>query len=502
MKKKENNGTQTLSTVFQLTVADDKYKKVINDIKLVRYIKWHVGSLYFVMNYAGAKIEEKDGDLRVLVDRKSLPGAQEGKIIVDKSSADLIKSLVNKEMSTDEDGNLSMVADQEYIKWLKSVVKNIYGVSASGPRDNSKLVVSSNHVTYLLETVFKHKEGQDIYSSRRYVLDMLNKYSNGKGWCTAVGDDIRADIKSLWYAKDPSIAKCTRMFLAFQGKRNPPLFRFQGIKFNANVPKKFDNNSITLSWNNDLGPVEFRILGSKQKDGSRKLDKSRWLLWKGICEGRIKHGTICLNERDGKLMLNVPYSVPISANVNDKKTVLEAAFVNNVNNFIQCSVRQGDGRDEMVTMIDQMRNEQLSCSEALAGIDRLSEQSEKLDLRRRACNGIGKACRAATERLNRVTQQRQSVSNYWCHKWSRVIIDTAIRWKCGTIRVFDVPEKLINGRVIGHLFDRSWPWSNFRLKLGYKAKLAGINLVWSGSGSVDKVGEVLLPGVEEPVVAS
>ena len=214
-------------------------------------------------------------------------------------------------------------------------------------------------------------------------------------------------------------------------------------------------------------------MGSKQKDGSRKIDKSRWSIWTRIVSGNLKIGTISLNERDGKLKLSIPYYVEPRGTLDDSRT-LEVAFNSEQDEFIKCIIREG----QKGFSVDLARREKLSCLEALASLDRLSAQRDKHDKRRRSCGNKGKAYRSATEKLGRITKQRTNTTEYWNHLWSKIVTKIAERWDCGKIQVFDIPKDL---------FGRSWPWASFVSKLQYKADLYNATTSIHQSPKLDEI---------------
>lgn len=347
---------------------------------------------------------------------------------------------------------------------LASIFLNAHTAGAAIEYDkNGYLTIRDDdqQATTILKEMYKHKSGPNLYSLKPYINELL------PNWMCCIIDDLRADVETVWKTKDPRLKK-RRIQLALEGRRRSPVFAFQGIKFNSNASVKYDGITITLKWSKDTGPITFQLLGKKKRGDRRsKIDKGRYIKWKQIVEGNIKTGTITLNERDGKLRLYIPYYEKASDSLDPTKK-LRVNFSEDKAQMVQCSVRNTliDETNEP-TLIDLYRNEQISSLEALSAIDRLGIQKEKYDAQRRSCGYVGKARKASTKKLNKITKQRANVTDYWNHLWSKNIVKISERWNCGQIELLNVPNDL---------FGRSWPWADFTNKVTHKADKIGIKV--------------------------
>ncbi len=299
------------------------------------------------------------------------------------------------------------------------------------------------------------KEGKVlIYELRNYILRDLNPT-----WMSFVFDSVRRDIEVAWKAKDPEFTRASRGWLILQGSRGITQFNRRGIGFPVKTAKpKLDKHSLTLKWDHDLGPIEFKL---------GKLDGGRYYVWKSLrdgCDG-FELGTLYLTEIDGKLAATLTYSKPPDVQEVDvgRMATLEV-FGNDPERLM---VLQGPDGEETLDRIDSQ--------ETHAWLSRMHMRKKVLEARRAACGsprrpwGHRKGWLAAQDVLSNLTKLRTNGVTERNHRTTARMLDRLVKWRCGTVRIAPLPE-LIAGF--------QWNWSQFRQFVEYKLSEASITVVW------------------------
>lgn len=370
------------STRFDLVVPDDKYKEVINSIRLYRAICRKTFSACAMAEMAGASIEVMDSSITLSPNKEA--------------ARNILKTVFN----TDDRGN-------------------------------------------------------HLYQLRDFILN-----EEAPSWMSFVWDSMRKDVSSLWYAKDPKI-KASRGWLLMQGARGVGIFQRRGIGFPSQQNSKLEQHKLTLKWDHVIGPVEF---------GLKKLDGGRYHVWKGLRDtlpGWVL-GTSYLSEDNGKIFVIISHECPITKKILDPANALEITFTEDRGNFI---TMKGPGNFD---------GEFISAEEVTGILEQIKIRKDRWESRRQAIGnprrawGSKKIWRATQEVINRNTDHRENVIQTRNHLWTRRIVDTAVRWNCGAIKINPVPEGM---------FGEPWKWSQFKLFLAYKAKDTGCSLIETGGSS-------------------
>lgn len=286
-----------------------------------------------------------------------------------------------------------------------------------------------------------------VYEVRQYVLDHLCPTVR-----SFVFDDLRRRVWTRWQARDPEFPRAGMGWLALQNVRGLAAFRFMPVGFPAAVLRKgaLTDHRVTLQWDREIGPVEFRI---------GTLDPGRWHRWKRIVAGEIDHGTVCLNERDGRLSLLVAYEASTLKADLDPERALTVRLTKNAESLALV------GPDGVKTY------DSISFAEVTAWLTRLKRQQDAWEERLGACGsprkpwGETRRFRAVSEHRNRVTQARENGVRTRNHSWSKRVATRAADWRCGAIRM-DIPE---GSEIGGH----SWGWYHLAQVIEYKVRAIG-----------------------------
>lgn len=341
------------------------------------------------------------------------------------------------DLTVTEDG-ISLKPNGERSKLVLALALDHAGVekqeSPPGARDGKRFVVRAGAALG--------------YEMREYFLRSL--------WPTAlsfVWDSARRDVTTVWQAKDPEHTRAARGWLAMQGARGVAQFMRRGIGFPiATARPKFSRHEITLKWDRDLGPVEFRV---------GKLDAGRYYPWKCLVDGDDgwTPGTLYLSERDGLLFATVTYARPLAESSADLARRLTVLVAGNT-----LTLTGPDGEVDVIAATD-----------VLAQLVRLRRQAETWEARRESVGaksrpwGNRRAFVAVQDHLSRLTLQRTRQVADANHAWTRRIAARAAHWRCGTVEVIIPEDSQFGGE--------SWPWSQWRELLRYKLEEVGAVMV-------------------------
>jgi hypothetical protein len=315
--------------------------------------------------------------------------------------------------------------------------------------ENLRVTPKNDRAKAIMEAVFDKGGKAPIYSARQYVLDHLLPTCRSFVW-----DELRANVWSRWTARDAEFPTASRGYLALNGVRRLAIFAGTGIGFPRLTARPvLADHALTLHWDRELGPVEF---------GVGTLDPGRWHTWKRIVEGVCPHGTITLNELNGKLVAYVPYEVAACPVAVDPERILTVKLAEDGESL---TIAGPDGKKTF---------DSISLAEAADWLLRLSAQRAAWERRRGACGsprkpwGERKRFRAVGEHLNRVTLCREHGRRHRNHAWSKRIVTRASDWCCGVIRV-EIETEELHGQP--------WSWPELASCCRYKSAVLGITTV-------------------------
>jgi len=281
------------------------------------------------------------------------------------------------------------------------------------------------------------------YELRNWFRAIL--YPSAKSF---VWDSARALIVERWRALDPEV-RATRGFLTMQGARQLAQFWRRGMCLPlATARPRFARRSVTVHWDNALGPVELQLAD---------LDRGAWKIWRRIRDGVYEPGSITINERAGKLLLGLSYKSAAETAETDADAVLTVRL---------------DG--DRLTMTADASADEIALDNAIAVLTRLRGATDAWT-RRRASSGSSwrswghrAKWRGAQEHLTAVTASRANFVTDCCHAWARRVASRARSWKCGQVAL----EIDALATLAGH----SFPWSELKCCVQYKLARFGGSL--------------------------
>jgi hypothetical protein len=308
--------------------------------------------------------------------------------------------------------------------------------------DNIRVIPLKNSEQELLTATFGRNPQRSINKN-----DLL---STGLSF---VWDSIRREVQTKWNAPDVEYPKAKRGFLTLNGTRDIARFNHVGIGCPYLTAKpKVANHQLLLKWDYEIGAVEFKI---------PKLDAMRYHVLKNLVNkiDGWKIGTLYLNERNGKLFIQLSYSRPDKKVELDESKVLNVDFTDDQEQFIKISDPAG-----------QYTSKTISAIEAIGWLDELSAIRKRYEKRKAACGnprrpwGSRKQWNGLQKRLTNNSTRRANGIQTRNHLWTRRIVDCAILWNCAIVTINKIPDKL---------FDRDWKWYQFKVFLEYKINEIG-----------------------------
>jgi len=281
----------------------------------------------------------------------------------------------------------------------------------------------------MLSEVFG-KTGKALgYPMRAWLVEKMGLRSE---WA----DSALRDLAVRWMAKDPEMTKLRRNFLVLNGKRKPPLFRFQSFPIRARSAELSDH-AINFDLGGEFGEITLKI---------GTLDPGARRVWKLIVDGEYHGGDMKLvKRRNGGWRLVCPYERMEAPDATTKEAVLEV---------------------EVTPECVKAGSLELRFDPILPWLDRLALRQKDLEAERDNCQGFRKARAAIVARCNRLTETRDNGVRTWNHVWAKRIVDHARARACGTICLKEPKEEGLSGRP--------WQWADLKSKIGYKAKLQGL----------------------------
>jgi len=316
---------------------------------------------------------------------------------------------------------------------------------------NPKIYIKDRSQQELLAKFFGKEGKRSMYAFKPYIKEIAPT------WLSRVSDDLRTTLSKRWIGKDPEI-NASSGFLTLQGVRRPAVFPNLGISINnSGYTIDPENRCINIKWDYDIGTINFKIPG--------KLDRSRYYIWKQLSTGADgwKMGTIYISEKDNKIFLVITYSKPDLPTELDPKKTLEVSF-------------NEDSEEFFITMNAPKMFDScmLSASEAVGWLSELRSLQDKYEMRKKATGNVKrpesfkKGYRGIQNRVHKLTIRRANGVQTRNHNWSKRIITTAERFRCGKIIIKDYPIQKDD------LFGHPWAWYQLQTYLKYKAKTRGI----------------------------
>lgn len=297
-----------------------------------------------------------------------------------------------------------------------------------------------------------------LYELRNLILKEetpRNPETGKSSWMSFVWDSLRGDVSTVWKAKDPSLPSLTKGWLLLQGARGIALFQKRGIGFPPQQKPEIAQHSLTLHWDHVMGPIEFKL---------GKLDGGRYHIWKGLRDNLPgwKLRTLYLSERDGKLFVTMAYESPSVKKNLDLNSILDITFTDNKDTFITL---KGPGK---------LEGDFISAEEAIGLLEQIKIRHDRWNNRKKAAGnprrvwGSKKIWVAVQDKIGRNSLHRENAIKDRNHLWTRRIVETAIRWNCGSIQINNTPD---------NFFGEPWKWSQFKTFLEYKIDEIGGKLV-------------------------
>lgn len=347
-----------------------------------------------------------------------------------------------------------------------------------------KIVPNKDKAAELLKLTFGTTAG-DKPAIRAWLAGQVNGRLPGNSV-----DQIMRTVAATWTSKD-AVIPATRNYLVLNGARRRPLL---------------DRIPLELRWKNhrelvvDTNGHDMHInCGDEVIDvKTHDVDRARWITWNKILTGEYQKGdSVKVYMDDGYLTLRVSYGFNIAATKPDPKRVLAVSFTVDldekaVEEFISFKVDEGQGEG----FVDLARYLKLSASGALDCVDANATRADQVEKKINSCgwsserrhgSGNPRALEHYRKQRSGLKENRLNQTATWNHFWTHRVLKVAEQWRCGTVRVYSLPEE--------GLFGRPWPWSDFKHDLEYKLEAARIKLVWCTADIAELVDKVL-EGVE------
>lgn len=348
------------------------------------------------------------------------------------------------------------------IRRYRMACRQMYGVllasQAAGAEitekdDSLSLKPDGKRSKAILEAVMNKTGKMFVYEMRPWFLEEL--YPNAFSF---VWDSARADVATVWKAKDPEFVTASKGWLGLQGARGIARFNRRGIGFPvATARPVLAEHTLTLKWDKEIGPVTFRL---------PRLDGGRYYVWKSLRDGAEgwKLGTIYLSEDDGALKVVMTHHRPLRESSVDPERVCELV-INHSDLDRKAFLFSLEGRDAQ---------DVISGEEVLPWLRRMKRRREELERRKAACGsprrpwGFRKGYHDAQKILSNCSLARERGASDRNHAWTRRIVARMVSWRCGTLKMVMPPSLL---------FGEPWGWAQFVSFLRYKCDQDGIQLI-------------------------
>ncbi len=340
-------------------------------------------------------------------------------------------------------------------------------------------------------------------SSGKPYYELRNVFSGGVEKLRAEGiadfpshvwDCMVVDLTASHRKKDPDLNGLPRYIRQASGGVDGLRAARAGIRVMRSCGRNYaemreypdGRKEIILDWDRLLGPVTF-VLEGEVKDGektfSRKPDTGAAWIFHKLTSGEWKWATPTLNERDGKFFINVPYVRPFDKAETDPSQVLEVSFMPRPGEELRDEGRMlSDGEVEKTFFIHcrkagvGSRVYRIPVDDAVMALDRVQALHQKRELERDCCRRERKASKkkALRRKVEALTRKRSNIERTTNHRWARDAVNAAIKWGCGTIRVYGPPKGKVDAFGNGGLLGHSWNWCQFKNYVEDKAAERGI----------------------------
>lgn len=370
------------------------------------------------------------------------------------------------------------------------------------------------------------KSSQAYYEVRPYFFSMIEKARKQDQTFPDFGghiwDNCRVQMNAILRQTDP-LLKVKHNSLVASGEARLPSARSIGLpvmrcygdgkdglkpyaRLYAKLVSLADGSvAVDISVGSGDHPETIRLIAAgpfeiKDEIQIKKLDEgARYVLHK-LLEGQARLDTWdkktpfatlmaglwefqspILNERNGQLSLLIPYTRPaVLAKDLDAKRVMEVYFQ---------PVTDSDGKTSLMHMrvnkaankADGWRRDAIKVDDAIESLRELDAQRRKLDFQMEATKNsrrtnygshvVNARLKHLRERSEHLTSRRAHVAGNTNHIWTNMILGRAVYWQCGTVKIYGIPD----GKTAG-MCGRKWNWSDFVVKLTYKAQEKGIQL--------------------------
>lgn len=282
------------------------------------------------------------------------------------------------------------------------------------------------------------------YAMRQWFFECLYPTARSFVW-----DSARRQVWSRWTAMDPEFPKASRGWLVLQGARGVAEFRRVGIELpRATAKPELAERAIRLHWDKAIGPVTLTL---------KTLDRYTWLKWVEIRDDITPPGTLILNERDGRLRVNIPY-----------EQVDEAAV--KLGRVLRVHL---DGQRLVLIGPDDV-SDIIETADATTHLTTMRVRRELWEACRRSSGspsqpwGNRRAWKRSQRHLYLATRTRERFVMDCNHAWSRRVTSRAVQWDCAAV-TWTAPATSTLG-------EHTWPWSQFAQFLGYKLTERGRSL--------------------------
>lgn len=213
--------------------------------------------------------------------------------------------------------------------------------------------------------------------------------------------------------------------------------------------------------------VPFQIRFGRDRSGNR-------LIVERVISGEYKMCTSSLQFDGKKVFLLLCVDIPQKkVELDEKKTLF--AFLGVMNPIVcTCDVKAAKEYDSGMKSFEIGTKEEFNYRRR-----QIQEAVRRCQINNRYTNG-GKGRKKKTKAIERYHQKEKNYIDTKLHTYSRMLIDLAVRHKCGNIVLMNQTHRedaAKDGNQNGEPFVlRNWSYYGFKEKIAYKCKMAGIKL--------------------------
>lgn len=309
-----------------------------------------------------------------------------------------------------------------------------------------------------------YKQKFHVYPTSDEVL----KYKTMGGYCCN-------RLKDEFY-KLPSSIRDTAIMNSFKKWKNDLKEVATGERsiasFRKDVSIDLHNRSIKALRHEQDYVLRLGLLSDKYKEELGKKssqydvmiavkDNSQKMIMNRILDGSYEIAASKLIHKKNKWFINLHYKFEQFETMLDKENIMgiDLGIVNPIyiafNNSLHRYKVQGDEIEKNRRTIEKekkaMAHQAMYCAEGRRG------------------HGIKTRTKPVHKKRDRVSSFRDTFN----HKYSKYVIDMAMKHRCGTIQMED-----LKGISVDSTFLKSWPYYDLQQKIEYKAKEMGIDVVY------------------------